>query len=193
MRYRTLGNTGLKVSALGFGCMRLPMADGKVDRDKATPMIRRAIDAGVNYIDTAVFYCDFDSERAVGDALSGGWREKVVLSTKNDHGDKNDLKAWQTNFENSLERLRVDHIDIYNFHGISWEHFCKNIATAAQASAECFSHNSSKQPGPPAITQSWPSYPTTTKPASASTPPQASRSQANSRRSDSSSAGGGTA
>jgi len=127
LRYKTLGRTGLKVSALGFGCMRLPMIDGKVDRDKATPMIRRAIDAGVNYIDTAVFYCEYDSERAVGDALSGGWREKVVLSTKNHHADKNDKKAWHTNFENSLERLRVDYIDIYNFHGINWEHFCKNI------------------------------------------------------------------
>ena len=126
MQYRTLGRTGLEVSQLGFGCMRLPMVgegdDARVDRSLSTPMIRRAIDAGVNYIDSAVFYCNHDSQRAVGDALRDGWREKVVVSTKNNYyGD--DEAAWWKNLEDSLERLQVQHIDVYNQHGMSWERF----------------------------------------------------------------------
>ena len=69
--YRLLGRTGLRVSQLGFGAMRLPMiGHGKeaiVNRELAIPMIHRAFEAGVNYIDSAVFYCNADSERAVGE------------------------------------------------------------------------------------------------------------------------------
>lgn len=126
MIYRTLGRTGLKVSQLGFGAMRLPMTgegkEARVNRDLAIPMIHRAFAGGVNYIDTAVGYCNEDSQRAVGDALKG-WRDRVVLSTKNwYYGD--DEKAWWTLLEQSLERLQTGHIDIYNHHGInakSWE------------------------------------------------------------------------
>ena len=86
MIYRTLGRTGLKVSQLGFGAMRLPMTEinGKqvVNRELAIPMIHRAFELGVNYIDTAVGYCNEDSQRAVGEALKG-WRDKIVVSTKN--------------------------------------------------------------------------------------------------------------
>jgi predicted aldo/keto reductase-like oxidoreductase len=126
MQYRTLGRTGLNVSQLGFGCMRLPMVGegdaARVDREQSTPMIRRAIDAGVNYIDSAVFYCNHDSQRAVGDALRDGYREKVVVSTKNNYyGD--DEAAWWENLENSLERLQVQHIDVYNQHGMNWERY----------------------------------------------------------------------
>jgi predicted aldo/keto reductase-like oxidoreductase len=123
MIYRELGKTGLNVSQLGFGAMRLPMCgeegDQKVDRDLAIPMIHRAFEAGVNYIDTAVFYCNGDSQCAVGDALKG-WRDKIVLSTKNHYYDE-DEKAWWTNLEDSLTRLQVDYIDIYNHHGITWQ------------------------------------------------------------------------
>ena len=73
MIYRTLGRTGLKVSQLGFGAMRLPMVgegdDARVDTDKTVAMMHRAFEAGVNYVDSAVFYCKDDSQRAVGDAL----------------------------------------------------------------------------------------------------------------------------
>ena len=66
MHYRTLGRTGLKVSQLGFGAMRLPMMpDGEsVDTEKSVGLIHRAFEAGVNYIDSAVFYCKADSQRA---------------------------------------------------------------------------------------------------------------------------------
>ena len=117
MQYATLGKTGYRVSRLGFGAMRLPMKDGRVDRELAVPMIHRAFEGGVNYIDTAVGYCDGDSQRVVGEALKG-WREKVVLSTKNHYYDE-DERQWWKHLEDSLERLDVDCIDIYNTHGVN--------------------------------------------------------------------------
>lgn len=123
MIYRQLGRTGLKVSALGFGAMRLPMigegTDARVDRALAIPMIHRAFEGGVNYIDTAVGYCNQDSQRTVGEALKG-WRDRIIVSTKNpDYGT--DEKTWWKNLETSLERLQVQYIDIYNHHGLSWK------------------------------------------------------------------------
>lgn len=129
MQYSILGKTGLKVSNLGFGAMRLPM-DGegdtaRVDRDKAIPMIHRAFEGGVNYIDTAVGYCNEDSQRAVGEALKG-WREKIVVSTKNPYyGD--DEKLWWKNLEDSLQRLDIDSIDIYNHHGLNWKKYTEAV------------------------------------------------------------------
>ena len=123
MQYTTLGRTGLKVSRLGFGAMRLPMvgeeADRLIDRSKAIPMIHTAFEAGVTYIDTAVGYCHQDSQRVVGEALKG-WREKIVVSTKN-HYYGEDEKEWWQNLEDSLERLDIDSIDIYNTHGVTLE------------------------------------------------------------------------
>ena len=106
--------------------MRLPMTDGKVDREKAVPMIHRAFDAGVNYIDGAVFYCNDDSQRAVGEALRGR-RDGIIVSTKNHFYVKNNKKAWWTNLENSLGRLQLDTIDIYNFHGLNWNTFKEQV------------------------------------------------------------------
>jgi predicted aldo/keto reductase-like oxidoreductase len=117
MKYATLGRTGLKVSRLGFGAMRLPMDGESIDRKLAIPMIHKAFEAGVTYIDTAVGYCNQDSQRVVGEALKG-WRDKVVLSTKN-HYFGTDEKEWWQHLENSLERLQTDHIDIYNTHGVN--------------------------------------------------------------------------
>jgi predicted aldo/keto reductase-like oxidoreductase len=129
MIYRQLGRTGLRVSQLGFGAMRLPMkeVDGVqvVDRELAIPMIHRALEAGVNYIDTAVGYCNMDSQRVVGEALKG-WRDKIVISTKN-HYYGEDEKEWWGHLEDSLERLDVDYIDIYNHHGINWEHYQNDV------------------------------------------------------------------
>jgi predicted aldo/keto reductase-like oxidoreductase len=120
--YRDLGHTGYRVSQLGFGAMRLPTIgegeNARVDREQAIPMIHRAFEAGVNYIDTAVGYCNQDSQRTVGEALQG-WRDKIVLSTKNPEYD--DESTWWQNLENSLQRLQTDHIDIYNHHGMNLE------------------------------------------------------------------------
>ena len=129
MQYRLLGQTGIRVSQLGFGAMRLPMVgDGetrRVDRDRAIPMMHRAFEHGVNYIDTAVGYCNQDSQCAVGEALQG-WRDRVVVSTKNPSYAENERDWWQ-NLENSMQRLRIDTIDIYNHHGLNWERYQQHV------------------------------------------------------------------
>lgn len=127
MQYTTLGTrTGYKVSVLGFGAMRLPMAGDQVDLGKAVPMIHAGFERGINYIDTAVFYCNADSQRAVGVALKG-WRDKVIVSTKNHSYGKNDYDQWRKNFEESLAKLDIDCIDIYNLHGLGWQKFRDNV------------------------------------------------------------------
>ncbi len=120
MQYRDFGKTGAKVSALGFGAMRLP-----ADEDYAIEVIRRALSLGVNYVDTAPYYCDGRSEGIVGRALKG-WRDRIFLSTKNpiedDSGDH-----YRERLENSLQRLDVDYIDFYHFWGINWKLFEEKI------------------------------------------------------------------
>jgi len=132
MLYREFGKTGIKMSALGFGAMRLPMksaAGGKkgVDYDKAVPAMLRAFELGVNYIDTAPYYCETESEIAVGMALDA-WKGKdpVYLSTKNPTGE-DDADKWRGMLEGSLKKLKRDHIDFYHFWGISLDGFRKHI------------------------------------------------------------------
>lgn len=122
MIYKPFGQTGIKLSALGFGAMRLPMtADRRVDDEKAIPLMRKAFELGIYYIDTAPYYCGRDSERAVGLALKG-WRDKVYLSTKNPAKDSVGGK-WRMNLEKSLKTLDTETIDFYHFWGIDLEHF----------------------------------------------------------------------
>jgi predicted aldo/keto reductase-like oxidoreductase len=129
MIYRNLGRTSLRVSQLGFGAMRLPMIEiggtMKVDRARAIPMIHRAFASGVNYIDTAVGYCEKDSQPVVGEALKG-WRERIIVSTKNPYFGP-DERMWRQNLEDSRERLGVEYLDIYNLHGISWKIYTEDI------------------------------------------------------------------
>ena len=83
MQYRLMGRTGVKVSALGFGMLRLPiLSDGKVDFDQSVAMVRRAVEGGVNYIDTGRVYLNGQSEQVVGEALSGGLRDRVYVTSK---------------------------------------------------------------------------------------------------------------
>jgi predicted aldo/keto reductase-like oxidoreductase len=131
MVYRDFGNTGIKMSALGFGAMRLPMSEknGKrlVDYDKAVPMIHKAFSMGVNYIDTAPYYCEKDSETAVGMALnSWGGKDRVYLSTKNPIEDASG-DHWRGRLEASLKKLGRDSIDFYHMWGISLESFREKI------------------------------------------------------------------
>ncbi|MCJ7822994.1 MAG: aldo/keto reductase, partial [Armatimonadetes bacterium] len=121
MQYRDFGSTGLKISALGFGSMRLPEKDGHVEQDKAIEMIHRAFELGVNYIDSAYFYNHHESEVVVGKALKG-WRDKVILSTKNPNSSA-PADEWRKILDEQLTKLDVDRIDVYHFHGINWASF----------------------------------------------------------------------
>jgi len=119
VRYTPFGTkSGVSISRLGFGSMRLPMTEveGKqvVDEDKAIPLIHRAFELGVNYIDSAWFYCDHLSEYTVGKALKG-WRDRVYLSTK--YPFEKDYTLRQL-LEIQMTKLDVDYIDFYHLHGI---------------------------------------------------------------------------
>jgi predicted aldo/keto reductase-like oxidoreductase len=125
MIYTEFGNTGHKLSALGFGAMRLPMKDiggnQVVDEDAAIPLMRRALDLGVNYIDSAPYYCNSLSEVAVGKAIKG-YRDKVYISTKNPI-ENHSGDDWMGRLEKSLKQLDTDYIDFYHFWGINIDGF----------------------------------------------------------------------
>ncbi len=128
MQYRDFGRVGQKVSALGFGCMRLPMRDAEnVDEELAIAMIRYAIDHGVNYVDTAFGYNKGQSEIVLGKALKDGYREKVMLSTKNLVHEVDAAKWWER-LETQLKKLDVDFIDVYHQHGISWQKYEESLS-----------------------------------------------------------------
>ena len=121
MLYRELGSTGEKVSILGFGCMRLPVLNGQynnVDIDYSIQLIRRAIDNGINYIDTAYPYHNGQSEAVIAEALKEGYREKVFIADK--------LPSWfiqkRTDMDQylneQLQRLQTEQIDFYLIHSI---------------------------------------------------------------------------
>ena len=124
MIYRDFGNTGMRVSALGFGCMRLPMAqrDGKsvVDDARAAPMLRRAVELGINFFDTAWFYCNNDSQRAVGAALRPV-RDKVYISTKLPLFLVNKSEDFDEFLERSLEQMGLEYLDFNHFHGLTYQ------------------------------------------------------------------------
>jgi len=121
MEYRNLGATGLKVSPLCLGTMMLG-AWGNPDHEEGVRLVHRALDAGINFVDTANMYSDGESETIVGKALEGR-REEVVLATKvwapmgpgpNQRGLSR--KAIQEQVEASLRRLGTDVIDLYQIH-----------------------------------------------------------------------------
>ncbi|MCW5849436.1 MAG: aldo/keto reductase [Anaerolineae bacterium] len=122
MEYRSLGRTGVKVSVLCLGCM---MFGGRTEPDESYAIIDRALDAGINFLDTANVYSRGRSEEVTGEALKrNGQRARVVLATKV-HGrmDDNDPNAWGTSrrhiieqCEASLRRLQTDFIDLYQLH-----------------------------------------------------------------------------
>jgi aryl-alcohol dehydrogenase-like predicted oxidoreductase len=120
--YRPLGRSGINVSQLCLGAMMLGPV-GNPDHDASIEIIHRALDAGVNFIDTADAYSHGESEQIVGKALAGGRRENVVLATKvglpfdNDPNHRGASRRWITEaVDGSLKRLQTDWIDLYQLH-----------------------------------------------------------------------------
>jgi len=130
MIYREFGNTGLRVSALGFGCMRVPMTqkDGKiiVDDELTTPLLRRAVELGVNFFDTAWFYNNNDGQRAVGAALAPV-RDKVYISTKVPIMLVEKTEDFCDFLEKSLEQMGLEYLDFNHFHGLNYQTWQEKI------------------------------------------------------------------
>jgi len=121
MRYRTLGDTGVKVSHLCLGAMMFGAA-GNRDHDDSVRVIRTGLDAGINFIDTADVYSSGESEEIVGKALKGR-RDDVVLATKfhgpmgDDPNRRGNSRRWIVKaVDESLQRLQTDWIDLYQVH-----------------------------------------------------------------------------
>ena len=122
MEMRVLGTTGVKVSPLCLGAMMFG-AWGNPDHDESVRIIERALDAGINFVDTADVYSAGESEEIVGKALAGGLRDRIVLATKahsrmgDDPNDQGNSRRWIIReCENSLRRLGTDYIDLYQIH-----------------------------------------------------------------------------
>ena len=128
MKYRTMGKLGIKSSAFGLGCMRFNGAasgDSVIDEQKAVSLIRRAIDGGVTYIDTAYVYLDKTSEIVLGKALQDGYRDKVTIATKVPPDLVNSRADMEAILAEELKKLQTDHIDFYLMHAMNkqkWEH-----------------------------------------------------------------------
>ncbi|HMK45261.1 MAG TPA: aldo/keto reductase [Methanocella sp.] len=124
MLYRKMKSTGDELSILGFGCMRLPEKNGKIDEERAAKQLHYAIDHGVNYLDTAVPYHMGASEPFLGKALADGYREKVKLATKMPHWHVKSRDDMDRFLKLQLDNLRTDHVDYYlihNMNGSSWK------------------------------------------------------------------------
>lgn len=129
MRYRSFPKIPhLQTSILGFGCMRLPTLNGdpaRIDEESASRLLHEAIDAGVNYLDTAWPYHAGQSESFVGRALAGGWREKVQLATKSPVWLAQTPSDWERFLDQQLTKLQTDRIDFYLLHALDadrWQH-----------------------------------------------------------------------
>ncbi|HET6750807.1 MAG TPA: aldo/keto reductase [Actinomycetes bacterium] len=126
MEQRTLGTQGLRVSALGLGCMGMSQSYGPADDQESVATIHRALDLGVTFLDTADMYGPFTNERLVGRAIAGR-RDEVVLATKFGNQRRPDGSWVRVNgrpgyvhsaCDASLERLGVDHVDLYYQHRV---------------------------------------------------------------------------
>jgi aryl-alcohol dehydrogenase-like predicted oxidoreductase len=121
MKYRTLGRTGIRVSPYALGTMMFG-AWGTTDHDEAIRIIHRALDVGINLVDTADVYSGGESEVIVGKALQSR-RDDIVLATKanfamsEDPNHRGNSRRWLTRaVEDSLRRLQTDHLDLYQIH-----------------------------------------------------------------------------
>ncbi|MEZ4485921.1 MAG: aldo/keto reductase, partial [Syntrophotaleaceae bacterium] len=122
MQYRRLGHCASKVSILGMGCMRLPILDGdesRIDEDRATTLLHRAIERGINYFDTAYPYHQGSSELFLGRALErDGLRDKVLLASKLPSWAIENRADFDRYLNEQLQRLRTERIDCYLLHAL---------------------------------------------------------------------------
>lgn len=130
MNYRKMGLTGINISTLGFGCMRLPEfeKDNKwyIDEEKAIEMLRQAYKQGVNYFDTAPYYCHSNSETVLGKAVKA-FRGKIYLSTKLPLNEINSSDDFWRLLNDSLKRLDTDYIDFYHFWALNRQTFHEKV------------------------------------------------------------------
>lgn len=157
MKYRNFGKLGIKGSAFGLGCMRFNGAasgDSVIDEQKAISLIRRAIDGGVTYLDTAYVYLDRTSEIVLGKALRDGYRDKVTIATKMPSEYVHNREEMEALLAEELKKLQTDHIDFYLMHGINrekWEYFksigapefFEEMKQAGKIRYKCFSFHGS--------------------------------------------------
>lgn len=125
MQYRKFGRLDWKVSALGFGAMRLPTRGDQIDEDEAQRMIYYAIDHGVNYVDTAYTYHGGTSEAFLGRILQGEYRRKVRLATKLPSWEVKSAADFDRFLNQQLERLQTDYVDFYLLHALNRNHWPK--------------------------------------------------------------------
>ena len=129
MKKRIMGKLGISSSAFGLGCMRFngpASGDSIIDEQKAISLIRRAVDGGVTYLDTAYVYLDKTSEIVLGKALLDGYRDRVTVATKMPAEAVHNREEMETLLDSELKKLQTDHIDFYLMHGINrekWEYF----------------------------------------------------------------------
>ncbi len=124
MLYRKMPKSGDELSVLGYGCMRFPEKGGKIDEERAAVQLRMAIDAGVNYLDTAMPYHMGASEPFLGKVLADGYRDRVKIATKLPHWQVREAGDIRRLFRTQLDNLRTDRIDYYLLHSIddrSWK------------------------------------------------------------------------
>jgi len=125
MQYREYGKTKVKLSRLGFGCMRFPMEGGHVKKEETIRMLHYAMDLGINYFDSAVMYCNNESEIILGKAIKGR-RDNLYISTKN-HYKGDDSGEWRRFLDQSLKRLGIHHIDFYHLHDLRLEQYTNHL------------------------------------------------------------------
>lgn len=136
MQYRKLGKTGLTVSVLGFGTMRLPMVGNvqnaverfdpsrQIDEAASIQMIERAVSSGINYFDTAYVYQGGQSEIITGKGLKPH-RSKVIIATKLPAMMIHRAEEFERRLDEQLKRLDTDYLDVYLAHGMNrqlWDH-----------------------------------------------------------------------
>lgn len=119
MLYRNVPKNGDKLSILGFGCMRLPLKDGRLDQERAIRQIRHAVDQGVNYLDTAWPYHEGESERVLGKALRDGYRDRVKVATKLPSFLVDKPDDMDRYLDAQLEKLETSSIDYYLMHTLN--------------------------------------------------------------------------